>query len=118
MSRVITSEFPVFQPVTVGHVYRLLIGLSSNKVKSIDRISCKIIKIAAPVISNTLTLIFNHAIILPSFLANEKQLKYIISLCFKMAEEICLGNYRSISVLSVVSKIIERVLYRVYQKKY
>ena len=42
-------------------------GLSGNQATGIDKIFCKIIKIAAPVISDSLTLIFNQAIILSSF---------------------------------------------------
>ena len=61
------SEFAAFQHVTVSHVSRLLHGLSSNKAIGIDKISCKIIKLAAPVISGSLTLIFNQAITLSSF---------------------------------------------------
>ena len=61
------SEFAAFQPVTVSHVSRLLHGLSSNKTTGIDKISYKIIKLAAPVISDSLTLIFNQAITLSSF---------------------------------------------------
>ena len=49
------SEFTVFQPVTVSHVYHLLNGLSSNKATGVDKISCKIIKTTAPVISDSLT---------------------------------------------------------------
>jgi hypothetical protein len=45
----------------------LLHGLSNNKATGIDKISSKIIKLAAPVISNSLTLIFNQAITLSSF---------------------------------------------------
>ena len=37
------SEFAAFQPVTVSHVCRLLLGLSGNKATGIDKISCKII---------------------------------------------------------------------------
>ena len=44
------SEFTAFQPVTVSNVYHLLHGLSGNKATGIDKISCKIIKIAAPAI--------------------------------------------------------------------
>ena len=61
------SEFAAFQPVTVSHVSHLLHGLSNNKATGIDKISSKIIKLAAPVISDSLTLIFNQAITLSSF---------------------------------------------------
>jgi hypothetical protein len=59
------SEFSAFQPVTVSNVYHLLHGLSSNKAT--DKISSKIIKIAAPAISDSLTYIFNQAITLSLF---------------------------------------------------
>ena len=56
-----------FKPFIVSHVYRLLLGLSSNKATGIDKISCKIIKLAAPVISDSLTLIFNQCMTLFCF---------------------------------------------------
>jgi hypothetical protein len=52
-----------------------LLGISSNKATGIDKISCKIVKKAAPVISDSLTLIFNQAIALSFFLMNGKWLK-------------------------------------------
>ncbi|CAB4035913.1 Hypothetical predicted protein, partial [Paramuricea clavata] len=56
-----TSEFAAFQPTTVNDIFNLLCGLSSNKATGIDKISCKIIKIAAPAIADSLTHIFNQA---------------------------------------------------------
>ena len=53
--------------VTVSRICYLLNGLSGNKATGIDKISCKIIKIAVPAISDSLTLIFNQAITLSSF---------------------------------------------------
>ena len=41
------SEFSALQPVTVSNVYHLVHGLSSNKATGVDKISSKIIKIAA-----------------------------------------------------------------------
>ena len=61
------SEFAAFQPVTVSQISHLLHGLSGNKAAGIDKISCKIIKLAAPVISDSLILIFNQAFTLSSF---------------------------------------------------
>lgn len=62
------SEFAAFQPVTISPVSHLLQRLSSHKVTGIDKISCNIIQVAAPVISDSLTLISNQAITLSSFL--------------------------------------------------
>ena len=71
------SDFTAFKPVIVSHVYRLLLGLSSNKATGIDKISCKIIKLAAPVISDSLTLIFNQRMTLSCFPDEWKTAKVI-----------------------------------------
>ena len=63
----IESEFTAFEAVTIDKLYHLLCGLSGTKTTGIDRISSKIFKIAAPVISSSLTCIFNQAITLCSF---------------------------------------------------
>ena len=88
------SEFAAFQPVTVSHVCRLLHGLSSNKATGIDKISCKIIKIAAPAISDSLTLIFNQAITLSSS-PDEWKMARVIPL-YKNGQRNIPGNYRPI----------------------
>jgi hypothetical protein len=61
------SEVAAFKPTNVNNVYQLLSTLSSNKATGIDKLSCKIIKIAAPAIADSLTYIFNQAITLSSF---------------------------------------------------
>ena len=113
------SEFAAFQPVTVSQISHLLHRLSGNKATGIDKISCKIIKLAAPVISDSLTLIFNQAITLSSF-PDEWKIARVVPL-YKNGQRSIPGNYRPISVLPAISKIMERILhdqlYRVYQKK-
>ena len=91
------SEFAASQHVTVSHVSHLLHGLSSNKATGIDKISCKIIKLATPVISDSLTLIFNQAITLSSF-PDEWKIARVIPL-YKNGQHNIPGNYRPISVL-------------------
>ena len=97
------SEFAAFQPVTVSRICCLLNGLSGNKATGIDKISCKIIKIAAPAISDSLTLIFNQTITLSSF-PDE-----VIPL-YKNGQRNNPGNYSPISVLPTNSKIMERIM--------
>ncbi|CAB3998795.1 Hypothetical predicted protein [Paramuricea clavata] len=103
------SEFAAFQPVTVQNVYQLLHCLCSNKATGVDKISCKIIKIAAPVISDSLTYIFNQAITLSIF-PDEWKTARVIPL-YKNGQRNMPGNYRPISVLPTISKIMERILY-------
>ena len=105
----IESEFAAFQPVTVNHVNQLLTGLSSNKATGVDKISCKIIKIASPAISDSLTHIFNQAIALSLF-PDEWKTARVIPL-YKNGQRNVAGNYRPISVLPAISKIMEKILY-------
>ena len=103
------SEFTAFQPVTVNLVYKLLTGLSSNKATGVDKISCKIIKIASSAISDSLTHIFNQAITLSSF-PDEWKTARVIPL-YKNGQRNVAGNYRPISVLPAISKVMEKILY-------
>ena len=89
------SELAVFHPTTTGSVYNLLSGLSGNKATGIDKISSKI-KIAAPVISDTLTHIFNQ-----SFFPDEWKIARVP--LFKNGQRNLPENYRPISVLPVIS---------------
>jgi hypothetical protein len=100
------SEFSAFQPVTVSNVYHLLHGLSSNKATGVDKISSKI---AAPAISDSLAYIFNQAITLSLF-PHEWKTARVMPL-YKNGQRNLPGNYRQISVLPVISKITERILY-------
>jgi hypothetical protein len=84
-------------------------GLSSNKATGVDKISSKIIKIAAPAISDSLTYIFNQAITLSLFPPEWKTARVIP--LYKNGQRNLPGNYRPISVLPVISKIMERILY-------
>ncbi len=105
----ITNTKSAFQPVTVSNVCRLLNGISNNKATGIDKISCKIIKLAAPAISDSLTLIFNQAITLSTF-PDEWKMARVIPL-HKSGQRNIPGNFRPISVLPAISKIMERILY-------
>ena len=84
-------------------------GLSSNKATGIDKISCKIIKMVTPAIADSLTYIFNQAIALSSF-PDEWKMARVIPL-YKGGQRNIPGNYRPISVLPTISKVMERILY-------
>ena len=103
------SEFAAFQPKTVSEIFNLLCGLSGQKATGIDKISCKIIKIAAPAIADSLTHIFNQAIISSSFPDQWKVAS--VTPLFKNGQRNCPGNYRPTSVLPATSKIMERIMY-------
>ena len=104
----VATPFQSF-PVSVNHVYQLLSGLSGEKAIGVDKISSKIIKIALPAISDSLTHIFNESITLSLF-PDEWETARIIPL-YKNCQRNVPGNYRPISVLPAISKIMERILY-------
>ena len=95
--------------VAVHNVCHLLCQLSGWKATGVDKISSKIIKISAPIISSSLTYIFNQAITLCTF-PNEWKIARVMSL-FKSGKRNLPGNYRPISVLPVISKVMERIIY-------
>jgi hypothetical protein len=103
------SKFTVFKSVTVNHVCILLRELSGSKGTGLDKISSKIIKIAAPFISDSLTYIFHQAITLCTF-PHEWKIARVITL-FKNGKYNLPGNYRPISVLPAISKIMKRILH-------
>ena len=103
------SEFPDFEPTTISIVYQLLNGLSSNKATGIDKIPSKIIKIAAPAIADSLTYIINQAMALSLF-PDEWKIARVTPL-YKSGHRNLPGNYRPISVLSTMSKIMEKIIY-------
>ena len=91
------SEFTAFQPVTVNHVSQLLTGHSSNKAAGVDKISCKIDKIASPTVPDSLTHIFNQAITLSSFPDEWKTAR--VTPLYKNGRRNVAGNYRPITIL-------------------
>ena len=87
----------------------LLLQLSGSKATGLDKISSKVLKIAAPVISDSLTYIFNQAVTLCTF-SNGWKIARVIPL-FKNGQRNLPGNYRPISILPALSKVMERILY-------
>ncbi len=103
-----TSSSFNFQTVSESNVYRLLLSLNPRKSTGIDKIPAKIIRIAAPVITNSLTKIFNMAIISATVPSEWKIAR--VTPIFKNGPRNQLNNYRPISILPVVSKLFEKVL--------
>jgi hypothetical protein len=66
------SEFTAFTPIAVNKIFDLLRGLSCNKACGVDKISSKILKLASPLISATLTYIFNQSFLFAAFQMNGK----------------------------------------------
>ena len=96
----------IFQLVNVETVYRLIIiKLTISKATGIDDISAKV----APAIAEPLTRIFNMSIASGKFPMEWKAAR--LTPIFKKGQWSMLDNYRPISILPVISKLMERILY-------
>ena len=93
----------------ISMVYTLLVKLSTSKATGMDKNSAKVLQVAAPAIALSLTEIFNMSIDLDQ-LPSEWKAARVIPL-FKKGQRSLLDNYRPISILPVVSKLMERILY-------
>ena len=87
----------------------LLHGLGPNKASGIDGISSRVLKLSAAVISPSLTSIFNQSILTGIF-PNDWKIARITPI-FKSEAKDEMTNYRPISVISVVAKIAEKLIY-------
>ena len=108
------SKFSRFKLVSESKVVKLLNGLSHRKAAGLDKISGRILKIAANTIAPSLTHIFNHSLISNCFPYEGKMARLVP--IYKKGPRDLTENYRPISILPAISKIMERLLYdQIYQ---
>ena len=108
------SKMDRFKLVSVGKVVKLLKGLSNCKAAGLDKISGKILKVAANTIAPSLTHIFNHGLISNCFPYEWKMARLVP--IHKKGPRNLTENYRPISILPAISKIMERIMYdQIYQ---
>ena len=103
-----TLEFTL-HPVNESQIFRLLNNLSISKSTGCDKIPAKILKYSASVISPSLTNLFNSSIGMGIF-PSEWKIARVVPLHKKGSRSV-LDNYRPISILPVISKIFEKILY-------
>ena len=97
------------QPVSANFVINEISKMDSNKATGNDNISCRLLKLACPVVAKSLTSIINLSLkkgCVPRLWKSAKVLPL-----HKSGDTSCLKNYRPISVLPVLSKILERAVY-------
>ena len=90
-------------------VFNLIQKIPSNKASGLDNISARLLKEASPIVTRCLTFIINLSIITGIFPNAWKRAR--VSPIFKKDLKTDANNYRPISVLPVVSKLIERVVF-------
>ena len=104
-SKVIKTELSI-PPMTVTDVFSALSHLKQSGTKDINNLDSKIIKLSAPVITETLTYVYNLCIDKNYFPLIFKQAKVIP--LFKSGDTSNPSNYRPISILSILSKPLEK----------
>ena len=80
-----------------------------RKATGLDKIPCKLLKIAADIVASSLTSIFNQSISVGIFPIDWKLAR--VSPVFKKGKKSDLNNYRPISVIPIVAKIFEQIIY-------
>ena len=83
--------------------------MNSSKATGDDDISCRLLKLACPIIAQSLTTIVNLSTVkgyVPYLWKSARVLPL-----HKSGDTSCLSNYRPISVLPIVSKILERAVH-------
>ena len=92
--------------MAVSEVFKSLCQLKQSNTKGTDRIDGKIIRLSAPFITDTITYIYNLIIEKNYFPRAFKEAKVIP--LYKSGERSDPSNYRPNSILSVLSKPVEK----------
>ena len=93
------------QPFKVEFVLENLASLQSNKVMGVDKISTRTLKIAAPVIALSVVKLLNFS--LQSTVCPQRWKTAKVTPIHKSGHHDDVGNYRPVSVLPTLSKILE-----------
>ena len=105
----ISSHNFEFKSTTPSRVCSLLDKLCKSKATGLDKISAKLLRYCSDLLSNSLAVIFNCSINTGIF-PDEWKCSKVIPL-FKHGERSDLNNYRPISIIPVVAKVFERIIY-------
>ena len=98
-----------FRQTTTSDVFTHLNRLSKTKATGLDIISARLIRECTDIISGRLCDLFNKSLISGIFPDDWKCAR--VTPLFKQGESFDLNNYRPISVISVVAKVFERIVY-------
>jgi hypothetical protein len=99
----------IFRFVTEREVTKLINSLSSKKASGYDEIPAQFIKKLRHKLARPLTALINRCILENTFPSGMK--KANITPLFKKKDKLNKDNYRSVNLLPILSKIMERALY-------
>ena len=98
-----------FKEIKIKSVFKQLSNLKTNKSTGLDGISARLLKDAAAIIAPTLTDIFNQSLKSSVFPKIWKKGK--VTPIYKSGDRSNMSNYRPITVLPILSKILERLVH-------
>ncbi len=98
-----------FMDIDKEHVMKIIDNMKSKTSCGFDGISMKIVKSIKNVLVETLTIIINQMLHTGIFLDLLKIAK--VTPIFKKDDETIFSNYRPISLLPVISKLFEKVIF-------
>ncbi len=104
-----TFHFPI---IPTDFVEKQLSHMPENKAVGLDKISSRLLRIAAPIISKPLTSIMNKSLQNGKFITEWKHAKVIP--LHKSGPNIERSNYRPISILLILSNVLERFVHSCY----
>lgn len=90
-------------------VFSLLSKLCKSKATGLDFISARLLRESADLIAGSLCSIFNFSTTSGIFPQEWKWAKVIP--LFKQGDHSCLNNYRPVSIIPAVAKVLERIIY-------
>ena len=90
-------------------VFEALVSLDSNKAMGIDRISPKILKYCANPLCEPITFLFSQCLRF-GYIPLEWR-THCITPIYKSGDKSNVSNYRPISLLCIISKILEKIIY-------
>ena len=95
-------------------VFNLLRNIDEKKATGLDMIPSKLLKMAAGIVTPSLTAIFTKSITTGIYPTEWKMAR--VTPVFKKGDKSDLNNYRPISVIPAVSKVFEKIVYdQLYQ---
>ena len=109
-----SSELFDLQQVTVEHVTEILSGLNSSKATGLDNIPARFVKDGSKCIAYPQAHIFNLSLtsgIIPQDLKSAR-----VTPLHKKNSKTEAGNYRPVSVLCIISKVLEKIVFLQFDK--
>ena len=99
-----------FSQIEIHNVYSILNNLKANKSTGLDKIPAKILKLSAEIIAPSLTYIFNLSLASGIYINEWKRAR--VTPIYKSEDKTKCENYRPISILPVISKVLEKEIFR------